>query len=172
MNTQLVKYGIEEGKEDLRFHVGVTTKKVYVFEPKYVLEAIRTGRYETRFAYTGDIKTADGYLIPPEDINCRVFNIPEDIFIEMNFDTKDDTSTKGEKALLVVRKMLSRGLISPILDTLIVDDEQLQRDGVDIIPIFAELYQVKCDWKAGPRSLGGTGNLYIQTHECNPMKRY
>lgn len=172
-NTQLVNYGIHEEKADLRFHVGVVTKRVFIFEPKYILRLIASGKYPSAFAYTGNIKTANGYLIPPGDIpNLREAQIPWDIYSEAMFNEKDSTSIKGFKAMRVVRKMISLGLISSIIDTVDVNDRELQIEGTDIIPIFAESYQVKCDWKAGPKSLGGSGNLYIQTAECNPLKRY
>jgi len=172
-NTKLVNYGIQNEVADLRFHVGVITRMVFIFEPKYVLKLIASCKYSSASAYTGNIKTANGYLIPPGDIpNLRETRIPWDIFTDGQFNEKDNTTQKGIKALNVVRKMIRCGIISTILTTVEVNDKDLQIEGTDIMPILAESYQVKCDWKAGPKSLGGSGNLYIQTAECNPLHRW
>ena len=48
----------------------------------------------------------------------------------------------------------------------------LQRGGVDLLLTAQFKIQVKCDWIAGPKELGGKGNLFIQDAELNPKKRY
>lgn len=174
-NTQLVEYGIKDEIEtvDLRFHVGVVVKKVFVFEPKQALEAMNTGKYKNVPVYTGEIKTATGYLIPYTDIQgCKMFDIPPLLLNDAGFSDWDNTTIKGKKAEQLIRKMISRGLIPTILFTVPADDEELQLNGTDIIPKYAESIQVKCDWKAGPRELGGSGNLFIQDRECNPLKKH
>ena len=91
---------------------------------------------------------------------------------EAHFDRRDSTPVKGRKAENVVRKMIALGLISLVLDTVEVTDEGMQIDGEDFLVNTAQSIQVKCDWSAGPRELGGTGNLYLQETEANPLKLY
>jgi hypothetical protein len=48
-----------------------------------------------------------------------------------------------------------------------VDDWEFQVRGVDLVLARRVTIQVKCDYNAGN---AGTGNLYIQTKECNLFK--
>ena len=49
----------------------------------------------------------------------------------------------------------------------------LEGDVVTDLLVTASLrIQVKCDYRGGPRELGGSGNLFLQTHECNPLRRH
>ena len=89
----------------------------------------------------------------------------------------DDTSEKGRKAVGLIAAMLRRGLL-PIpgkVQRLVTDiDKPLQIEGQDIIVEFGAAtvrIQVKCDYKGGDKSRGGTGFLYLQTAERNPMKK-
>jgi hypothetical protein len=172
-NTQLVRHGIQTELADLRFHVSVVTKSVYVFEPRNAIEAYQTGNYREAGAFTGAIQTAKGYLIPPGDIKgCRRVPIPETLFISTLFSINDSPSIKGKKAERVVNEMIRTGLISLVTDTVSIPDKEMQIGGSDILAVMAKEVQVKCDWRAGEREFGGSGNLYIQTEECNPLHQF
>jgi len=180
-NDQLVEYGIQDEKVDVRFHVSVVNKCVYIFEPHYARERIDRGDLKAipipRWIDYGSkeqpdlrrVVTAIGYAVPLLDIPHRAIPIPEDIFKEANFfEGSSDTSVKGKKAHKVVEQMLSRNLLSYVITVEGVTDIEKQIKGQDIVIKHAETAQVKCDWKAGPGPLG-TGNLFIQTAECNPL---
>ena len=169
-NTQLVEYGIRQEKSDIRAHVSVATKSVYVYGTSDGVAAINTGMYRKAPAYTGSIVTAEGYLVPPDAISgCKRIPIPSDL---MSFNTTDSTSVKGDKAMRVVMQMLKDRLIPIALDVSDITDEMMQLEGTDIIVQATARVQVKCDWRAGPRELGGTGNLFVQVAECNPLNSH
>jgi len=172
-NKQLVHYGIQNWVEncDLMFHVAVVTKRVFRYEPKRAEKAMLSGKFLQVPVKTGNIVTAKGYIIPPSAIEgCIGIVIPHPIFHRASFNKTDNTTAKGKKAEQVVYEMIRGGYLSLNLSVITVTDVGLQLDGLDLIPRQAENPQVKCDWKAGPRELGGTGNLFIQTDECNPLK--
>ncbi len=155
-NTRLVRNGIEQEKADLRFHVSVITRHVFVFEPKYALEAIESHNYKQKPAYTGDLITAKGYLVPPRDIKkIRWYRIPDDIFAEAYFKENASTSIKGKKAEIVVNQMIERGIISTALKVVHVGDKEMQFNGEDLISLRAESLSIKCDWRSGPKRWGG-----------------
>jgi hypothetical protein len=81
----------------------------------------------------------------------------------------ESTGTKGQKAVYVVHEMLKRGLIPIKQNIETITEQDMQISGTDIIVHSNIRIQVKCDWKAGTKELGGTGNLFIQTAECNPF---
>lgn len=170
-NTQLVNYGIQSEESDIRAHVSIATRHVYIYSTKLGLGIIaQPNGYRLVPVYTGNIQTAKGYLVPPGDIpGCEHVSIPDDVFVDVKFSIRDNTSEKGRKAVLVVRQMLKRGLLPIDLKVEEIDDEAIQISGTDIIVSTKVKIQVKCDWKAGHRELGGTGNLFLQVAECNPL---
>lgn len=171
-NTRLVDYGIIQEKSDIRAHVSVAGKCVYVYPTNAGIEAIRKGSYRKAPAYTGDIKTAEGYLVPPKDISlCRTIEIPDHIMQKANFDEADTTTQKGDKAVRVVRWLLSTGRFPLWTDSRVIEDHDLQIDGMDIVVRMNTRIQVKCDWRAG-NGQGCTGNLFLQVAECNPYGRH
>ena len=115
----------------------------------------------------GDTVTSRGKLIPWRrlvfDEDVRI--IPDDILILRKPTSEyDGESAKGKAAENVIVDMLSQTALMS-LDR--VDDLRRQHAGLDLV-INGIPWQVKCDWKCGHCELGGTGNLYIETHECNP----
>lgn len=172
-NTNLVRYGIFDEKAEVRGHVSPTTKHIYVFLPERAREAIEKKEYAKKPAFTGRLVTAKGYCIPPEDIKgCKAYPIPEDLLKEANFSKKDTTSEKGRKAEMIGEEMLRRGIIPAIITVNTCTDVNKQIDGVDATITVKCTYQFKCDYDAGPKMYGGSGNLYIQTEECNPFNQH
>jgi hypothetical protein len=169
-NTELVSYGIQDYSCDLMVHVAVKARKVYVYPTNSGKRAIESGLYRTAPAYTGNIKTAIGYLVPPEEINgCKWFDIPKELFDKYQFRYKASTSTKGNKATKLVKEMISIGILPLVLDVIEMEDLEEQISGSDLEVIYARSHQVKCDWNAGHKEYGGTGNLFLQVEECNPL---
>jgi len=169
-NTRLVEYGIQNEKSDIRVHVGVVTRRAYVYDTDSGQAAVATGKYREANAYTGRIITGVGCLVPPREIEgCKVIPIPSALLERICFDEKDSTTTKGQKAVEAVKHMLEIGSIPIALTVDEIADKGMQIDGLDIAVGSKVKIQVKCDWKCGPRAWGGTGNLFLQVAECNPL---
>lgn len=174
-NTALVNEGIQTEKSLLRAHVCPVVKRVYIFERAMGVKAIETKRYKERQTRTNGIITAVGYLVPPLDIEgcIEIEGKPEWWPI---FKPNLSTSDKGFLAMRMVRAMLIERMI-PLsfnipLNVLEITDQDLQINGVDIIVKTSITIQTKCDYKGGSKHLGGTGNLFLQTKECNPYRQY
>lgn len=172
-NTTLVGYGIQNEQSDIRAHVSVSTRRVYVFDTSTGRELAESGQYPEGTAYTGRIITGVGALVPPRDIEgLKAIPIPDDIWVKYEISKFDNTGIKGNKAVMIVSDMLKCGLISIGLRVDQITDETLQIEGLDIIVTAKVRIQVKCDYRAGPREWGGTGNLFLQVAECNPLGAY
>lgn len=177
-NTELVDYGIEQEDVDVRIHVGFQTQKVFIYWREDVIEIMNS--YQTRSAYQGNIETARGRIVPYDNIpNICFVEIPMNILMGNWCEQKDDETKKGKCALTIVRMMIENGELQrgcPQFFGLMsqdVNDLDMQIKGTDIIVTAnCPTIQVKCDWKAGPKDAGGTGNLYIQAQECNPHGKH
>jgi len=177
-NTALVDYGIQTEKSHIRAHVCPKARRVYVYPTPNGIEAIESGAYISRPGYQSGISmpTSLGYLVPPFDIaECVALAIRPDAWDYLNFSDEDSLTDKGNKAVRLVKGMLKRGLFPiPAIGTEITDRD-LQVDGTDIIIRAGAIrqqdivIQVKCDFPGGERDLGGTGNLFLQIAECNPL---
>jgi hypothetical protein len=171
MEQKLVEYGILQEQSDIRAHVSVVTKTVFVFKTEEV-KKILPGKYRLVGASQPGIsvKTAEGWLVPVGDI-------PDIRQIKCNnyswwdrFSDSDSTSEKGKKATKVVVFLLRKGQIPLWLSVREPEEKDIQISGVDIIITKNLRIQVKCDWRSGPKELGGSGNLFIQKAEINPRK--
>ena len=172
-NARLVAYGIQEERSDLRAHVCVLAQVLYVYPTASGVSAARSGQFREVSVRTGTIVTARGCLVPPESIvHCMRTDIPPDILRKYIIRDGDTTTAKGEQATRIVGSMLSGGHFPLPVTPEIVTATKLQYEGLDIIISLGARIQVKCDYSGGERSLGGTGNLFLQTHECNPYRRH
>lgn len=170
MNQILVRYGIHNNQSDLQIHVCARAKKVYVFTPDHARSALREKEFRVGQARTGAIITGKGQLVPPNAITgCKRYDIPDDILLSENIQQMDPPGLKGRKAEAIARKMIARGIISLVLSTVTVTDVEMQRTGADLMTVNAQNYEVKCDFSGGETQFGGTGNLFIQEYECNPL---
>jgi len=180
----LVDYGIHNENSHIRAHVCPVVKKVYVYPTQSGIQAIETKHYPCVRGYQENVEfaTAEGYLIPPFDIEkCIGLSFKDSVWEIIDFRASDHTSEKGNKAIKLVLAMVKKGLF-PLLITLSareITDEELQVKGQDIIvpssAIHAQediIIQVKCDYIGGEKGLGGSGNLFLQTAESNPLKQY
>jgi hypothetical protein len=171
----LVDYGIQTEESDYRAHVCFEVGMVFIFPTQNGKAAALSGRYPLRSASQSgvDYPTAEGYLVPPQEIsNCIGIKIPDDILEALRPEICEETSIKGEKAIRVFQHMCLRGLVSLPLLASGVRSKEAQIKGKDIVITSDMSVQVKCDYFGGPKELGGTGNLYIQVRECNPFGRH
>ena len=171
--SHLVSYGIQTEESDLRIHVCVTAARMYIFRTASARKAIQTNTFSVRPAFTGSQQTANGYLVPPSAIDgCVSVAIPKIILTWVAFNETDSTSVKGKKAAQLVTFMARYlGLPMPV-DVQDVTDLASQIAGVDMIATLApQRIQIKCDWKGGSKQHGGTGNLFLQFEEANPLRQ-
>lgn len=178
-NISLVDYGIQTEQSDIRAHVGVLSGKVYVYSTVKGLETLQAGvekglyralPVHTAVGHRGLVQTATGYAVPVAHIRHMAIDAA-DIIKAQGFSESDNTTAKGDKAVAVVEHLLRRGLFPLPVQPAIVSDINLQREGLDLVVRGSWRIQVKCDWRAGTGAPGCTGNLFLQTQECNPFGR-
>ena len=173
-NTKLVDYGIHNEGSDIRAHVCVVAKTVYVYPTIEGVSVVQSGTYQKRTVKTGAFVTAEGYLVPPSKIRrCLPVNV-KSLFDKYAIDFTDTQSVKGKRAVDIVLHMLKIGYFPFFVATDEVKDEMLQIQGTDIYVNAKMKIQVKCDFEGGePKKPGErgdrvTGNLFLQIAECNP----
>jgi hypothetical protein len=178
-NIALVNYGIQTEQSDLRAHVCPNAKQVYVYPTLKGVEAINTNRYRkiTASQQGANFVTAEGYLVPPSKIwGCISINAGWAMKKVGPVDYGMSTTAKGEWAVQVVQQLLKVGWFPLFGSPEIVENTEIQVKGIDVIVTSKVRIQVKCDFDGGePTSEGPvgkrvTGNLFLQTAECNPFR--
>jgi len=170
-NTRLVEYGIQNDKSDFHAHVGCIVRNVFVFKTAEAHALILSDRYPLKsVSLDGAIVTAQGYAVPLSHLRAQTVVIPPTIWDKWAIHKNDSTDIKGLRAVSIVRWLLTNGRIALPLKSQIVDDISLQIDGQDIVISNSLRMQVKCDFLAGERNGGGSGNVFLQTKECNPYR--
>jgi hypothetical protein len=170
---KLFPHGILTENSDIRAHVALGTRAIYVFKTSYAIELIRSRSYPSRPACQPGVLgiTAMGIIVPWKDIpDIRRIQYLSERWWE-SFSEQDTTTVKGKKACDVVAKLLKMGRF-PLWCTEPANDTkniELQIKGTDVLLWGKWRIQVKCDYKAGE---GGSGNLFLQTEERNPLKRH
>jgi len=112
--------------------------------------------------------------VPPGDIPQSVLlKLREQAWDAIDFCDCDTTTQKGAKAVQLVVGMIKAGLFPLPGLPHEQQDKAMQIAGDDII-VHLETkdirIQVKCDFRGGERQYGGTGFLFLQTAEINPLK--
>lgn len=172
--TPLYEYGIFNEKSHFRAHVAPIAKTVFVFRTNEMIDYLNQNECIEKPAYQKGVNqcTARGRLVPHN------INIVRPIYWHSHdwwksFDNNDSTTVKGEKAVSVVTALMSAGRFPFWVIPKEIQDVQIDISGTDIIVTGSWKTQVKCDFTAGPKTTPGcTGNLYIQTHEVNPLRMY
>lgn len=167
MGTKLIKYGIYDENSDIRAHVGGDSC-VYVFKTKNAVSAIEDNDLREVNAYQPnyDKPTAKGVLIKPDMINdLRRLKYYSWKYWD-HYSEDWDTTRKGKWAVACVKRLLKIGRFPLWVNADEVTDINLDIDGTDLLIAGNMKIQVKCDYP-----IGKTGNLFIQTHECNPFKK-
>jgi len=169
MSTALVEYGIREERSDIRAHVSPGTQRVYVFKTADMVLLVDENEYRCVPAYQPGVEgpTAEGLLVPVDDVpDLRTLNwagAPWADFIET-----DTTTQKGAMAVDIVKALMQMGRFPLWVDGH-TPSTKMDIEGTDIIVCGQWRIQVKCDWSAGRKKDGGSGNLYIQLKERNPL---
>jgi hypothetical protein len=172
-NTRLVPYGIQTERSDLRAHVCILARALYVYPTRCGVACLSDPRWREVPAKTGALVTAMGRLVPPTAINeCMRVDIPDSLIVHANIQETQSTTEKGTRAMHLVAAMIRDALFPFPLDPTIITDTNMQFEGLDIVVATRVRIQVKLDFRGGERELGGTGNLFLQTAECNPTRSY
>ncbi len=171
-DNNLVEYGIHTEESDVRAHVSVVHKNIYVFQTEAGIEAIKkhTPREATATQPGVDgLVTAEGWLVKLEWIeDLRVLKYHS--WPQWGFFSPDmTTSEKGDLAVRCVLDCIKIGRFPFWIDADEEDRENVQIKGVDVVVFCDKKIQVKCDWRSGPKPQG-TGNLFLQKAECNPLR--
>lgn len=169
----LFEYGIQTEDSDIRCHVAPATKLIFVFQTKSAL-SLDLSKYPLRPAYQPDVdyRTSEGWCVPWNDIPdirmLRWHSIPW----WDTFENLEKTTDKGIAASRVAEGLLLSGRF-PLWPVNAKESLRLsvQKGGTDILLWGKWKIQVKCDFRAGPKELGGTGNIFLQKAEINPLKR-
>ena len=176
-NLKLHDYGIQTEDSHIRAHVCPAVRRIYVYPTVHGIAALNRGRNALGYQPGVDGPTANGKLVKPFDIdNCVALQINERVWDAFAFDEDADTTVKGAKAVKLVVRMIKAGLF-PLPAGIIIDpnlSKAIQIKGDDIYVWTQKScvqIQVKCDFQGGEKHLGGTGNLYLQTAERNPLKK-
>ena len=172
-NTRLVNYGIFTEESDYRIHVCARVKKAYCYPTIPMQEMLRFNgaNFQKKAAYQGSLKTAEGLVVPINFIpELQEIDIPELLVVRHRFFEDESTTAKGQKAVKIATALLEGGLVKVAVSVQEIHDLELQIKGHDtqVIVNSGIVFQIKCDMKGGSKKHGGTGNLFVQTHECNP----
>lgn len=179
-NNLLHDYGIQNEGSDLRAHVCPLVRRVYVYPTAEGRRVAMSGQWPRRSAYQPGVEgaTAEGYLVPPLVIpRSAGVEVRAEAWDAAGFSQSDDTSTKGQKAVRFVTGMIRAGVFPLPYSVGALDADPalaMQIRGDDIIVDLGTCrvhIQVKCDFKGGDKALGGTGNLFLQVSERNPLKK-
>lgn len=174
---KLYDHGIETEDSDIRAHVSVVNKAVYVFRTIDAIEAIKDERYIKKAPATQQgvdgLVTAMGYVMPINKIwgeGVRKVEFESPGWYKFTNKDKMDVSKKGRLAVACVRGAMRRGIFPFWLDAEDSKDRHVQIAGTDLIVTSNHRIQVKCDWDCGEKP-NGTGNVYLQYAEANPLKK-
>jgi len=172
LDVSLFEYGIHTEGSDIRAHVSVVNRTIYAFPTKNGVDAVFRTPREKRFAGQPGVAgpTAEGWLVPVEDV--------EDLR-RLRFESwegwtqfRDGLSTtrKGQLAVMCVLGAMKRGRFPFWLDATEDERHNVQILGTDVLVFCKKKVQVKCDFHAGEKPRG-TGHLFFQRAERNPLKR-
>jgi len=174
---KLFEYGIQLEQSDVRVHVSPATRRLYVFPTGRAQDMLNARAKEFREATATQpgvaYATARGFLIPWKQIpELRIVDLSHKTWWD-RFAYHANTSHKSACAVQVVQCALEHGYL-PLWFKAAAETEHvtLQIKGADIVLFARTVIQVKCDWSAGPVEFGGTGNIFFQTAELNPLRRH
>lgn len=173
MEPELFDYGIQTEDSDIRAHVSVTNRAIYVFQTSEGLLAVERHQPPERPAYQDGVRgaTAIGWLVRPDWIS-GLRKVPCDNWPGWHRFLKPglSTSDKGALAVECVTSALRSGAFPLWIEAEESGDKSVQIAGTDIVVCCKKRIQVKCDSRCGERPLG-TGNLFLQRAERNPLRR-
>jgi len=172
LDADLFEYGIQTEASDIRAHVSVVARTIYVFPTENGRAIVASGCYPLRDASQPGVvgRTASGWLVPIADIpDLRRIKFPTWTGWCEFRDTLS-TTAKGALAVRCVVEMMRTGRFPFWLNAAEDDRRNIQVSGTDIVVFCRKKVQVKCDYRAGEKPVG-TGNLFLQKAERNPLRR-
>lgn len=179
IQPELFEHGIHTEESDIRAHVGFKTQTLYAFPTKRGVEdmerCVKEGKTAYKYAFQKGVvyATGGGYPIPWNEIkDLKRARIPIEWFFNFKGTENSSTSEIGDYAVGLVSRLLKEGRFPLWSNPMFCMDVDLQIKGMDIIVKGRWRIEVKGDVSCGERDLGGTGNLFFQTHELNPLKRH
>ena len=172
----LLDHGIQTEESDIRCHVAPGTRNIFVFQ---------TAAAQALIAKCEDDRSALSFLRSSASqpgvtgVTAQGYAVPWDLIPGIRrlewrtidwwtwFSPDQSTSEKGHHAVSVVQHLLQDGRFPlwchpPSEST----HAATQIAGTDLDLRGRWRIQVKCDYNAGP---GGTGNVFLQGAECNPL---
>lgn len=164
----MIKHGIEDEHSDIRVHV--FSNMACVFETQKMRDYLQSSRSLIQASASTEIrgtkiKTSHGILVPVSkcEFICEVVTGEA----APVFGASDHTE-KGRWAAGVVALMARRGILPLFIrDASESWERSVQLEGTDVIVQERFLIQTKCDLR-----ISETGNLFIQTHEINPLQKH
>lgn len=171
--TPLQSSGIADERSNLRCHVAPATRSIFVFRTDDARRVLLSGTYRKVTATQPGVDgvTAEGYAVPwqhiPHIMALRWTTVP---WWE-RFAPTMTTSEKGAAAVRVVQDLLRLGRFPLPIQVRETTDTAVQIAGTDLVVRGTWTVQVKCDYRAGGVPPDGTGNLFLQVAECNPLRR-
>lgn len=172
--NHLYKYGIEEEKSDIRAHVCLPGRCVTVYRTADMVSLLARKAYPTAFAKQPgvDFATGFGWKVPIADIEPKyILTSPIYRWDQWDHDAMGP-GAKGDMAVACVRDFIVSNKFPLWVCGVVNSDKELDIKGTDIVVSANRRIQVKYDWRACSKASHpmGTGNLFIQSHECNPLK--
>lgn len=169
----LFDYGIYTEVSDIRAHVSVVNRTIYVFQTRCGIAAIERERPQIRSACQSGVVgiTAEGWPVKLEwiaDLRRLRFESWQGW---AKFNPGLSTSEKGALAVQCVIAAMKRGRFPFWVDALEDDRRYVQVAGTDMLVFCKKRVQVKCDYASGEKP-NGTGNLFLQKAERNPRKQF
>jgi hypothetical protein len=172
----MIKYGLEKEKSDIRAHVSCPGKHIIAFRTEDMLCLINNNDFPSVNAYQQnvDYATAIGLLVPISATKGFSVIVPSTRWDWDRWFSNIEqmkTSEKGRAAVITVKAAIKAGVFPLWPDC--YENKNIATDisGTDIIVKANRRIQVKYDHTAHCGH-GGTGNLFIQTHETNPLRQY
>jgi len=167
----LCKYGIAEEQSDIRAHVSFPGQQITVFKTADMLSLVETKTFSERTAGQPGVDgiTARGFIVPIVAIEPK-YILTSSRFPWLDYDHASmDLAERGKAAVAAVRAAIRANRFPLWVCGIVNDDRELDIQGMDILVNAKRRIQVKYDWGAYPKDRGGTGNLFIQTAERNPL---
>lgn len=169
----LFEYGIHTEASDVRAHVSVVNQTIYVFPTANGVRAIENHQPPLRPAYQDGVtgRTAEGWLTRIEWIaDLRRLRFGSwGLWQELRESLP--TTEKGRLAVQCVVDAMRLGRFPFWLDAQEDERENVQVKGTDIVVFCRKRIQVKCDYRCGDPP-AGTGNVFLQRAERNPLRRF
>lgn len=173
VQPRLFEHGIHTEDSDVRAHVSVVNQTIYVFPTRSGLEAIERYRPPVRPAFQQGVEgpTAEGWIVKVEwiaDLRRLQFKSWDGW---SRFNPNASTSQKGALAVECVVETMRLGRFPFWVNATEDQRQDVQIKGTDLLIFCRKRVQVKCDYASGDKPLG-TGNLYLQNAERNPLRRH